>query len=46
MDTVVTESGVTLDSRFFREDVVVLAFEVTDDFRKAILMLVWGYQEG
>jgi len=35
VDTVVAESGVTLDTGLFSENVVVLALEVADDFAKA-----------
>ena len=35
VNTVVAESGVTLDTGLFGEDVVVLALEVADDFAKA-----------
>lgn len=35
MDTVVPEARVTLDSRFFSKNIVILAFEVSDDFTKA-----------
>lgn len=35
VDTVVAESGVTLDTGLFCENVVVLALEVADDFAKA-----------
>ena len=33
--TVIAEARVTLDTGFFGKNVVVLAFEVTDDFLKA-----------
>jgi hypothetical protein len=35
VDTVVPEARVTLDSRFFGKNIVILAFEVSDDFTKA-----------
>ena len=35
MHAVVPEAGVTLDTRLLREDVVVLALEVTNDFLEA-----------
>jgi hypothetical protein len=35
MDTVVAESGITLDARLLGENVIVLAFEVSYDFREA-----------
>lgn len=31
MYTVVTESGVTLDPRFFSQDVIILTLEISDD---------------
>ena len=34
--TIIAEAGVALDTRLFGEDVVVLAFEITDDFLKAV----------
>jgi hypothetical protein len=36
MNTVVAESGVTLDTGLFGENVVVLALEVADDFAEAV----------
>ena len=36
MDTVVPEARVTLDTRLLGENVVVLAFQVTNDFLEAI----------
>lgn len=38
MNTIVTEARVTLDTRFFGKNVIVLSFEVTDNFRKAVRM--------
>lgn len=38
--TVISEPGVSLDSRLFREDIIILAFEVSDDFGKAALRSV------
>jgi hypothetical protein len=35
VDTVVPEAWVTLDSRFFGKNIVILAFEVSDDFTEA-----------
>ena len=35
MDTVVSESRVTLDPRFLSENIVILTFEVTDNFLEA-----------
>lgn len=35
MDTVVTESWVTLDSRLLGQNVIILALEVSNDFREA-----------
>jgi len=34
MDTVVSESWVALDARFFRQDVVVLALKIANNFSK------------
>jgi hypothetical protein len=31
MDTVVPEAGVTLDTRFFGQDVIVLPLKIADD---------------
>lgn len=33
--TVVPKSGITLDTGFFRENVIVLSFEMSDDLREA-----------
>ena len=38
MHPVVPETRVTLDTRLFREDVVVLAFKVPNDLLEAIAM--------
>lgn len=35
MHTVVTESWVTLDSVFFGENIIVLAFQITNNFLEA-----------
>lgn len=35
MDTVVPEAGVTLDSRFFGENIIVLTVEVSDNLLEA-----------
>ena len=37
MDTVIPESGVTLDTRFFREDVIILTLKMSNDLREAML---------
>ena len=37
MNTVVPEAGVTLDSRFFGKDVIVLTLEVPDNFTETIM---------
>lgn len=34
MDTVIPEPRITLDARFFRQDVIVLMFEVAHDLRE------------
>lgn len=36
VDTIVSEPRITLDARFFREDVIVLAFQVSDNFGETI----------
>jgi len=35
MNTVISESWIALDPRFFSENVIVLALEVSDNLRKA-----------
>ena len=40
--TIVPEAGVTLDPGFFRKNIVVLAFEVTDDFAEAVMSMLAG----
>ena len=35
MNTVVAESGVTFDARFFSQNVIVLSFEVADNLTEA-----------
>lgn len=45
MDSVVSEAGVTLDTRLLGENVVVLSLEVTDDLGEAVTrvsMSYWG----
>jgi len=37
MNAVVAEARITLDTRLLGKDVIVLPFEVTNDFREAIL---------
>ncbi len=36
MHTVVSEAGVTLDTRLLREDIVILPLKVTDDFLEPV----------
>jgi hypothetical protein len=36
VDTVVPEAGITLDTRFFSQDVVVLTLEVANYFLEAV----------
>jgi hypothetical protein len=36
MDTVIAESGVTFDTGFFSQDVVVLPFEIADNLTEAV----------
>lgn len=36
VDPVVSEAGITLDSRLFSEDIVVLTLKVTNDLLEAI----------
>ena len=36
MDTVISKPRVTLDARLFGQDVIVLTFEVPDNFREAL----------
>lgn len=35
VNSVVTEAGITLDTRLFGQDIVVLTLEVPDDFLEA-----------
>lgn len=42
VDTVVAESGVTLDAGLFCEDVVVLSLKVTNYFREAAFVSMFG----
>ncbi len=35
MNTIVPESGITLDARFLCQDIIVLMFEVAHDLREA-----------
>jgi hypothetical protein len=35
MDTVITETGVTLDTRLLCENIIILTFEVANDFTEA-----------
>lgn len=35
MDTVVAESGITLDTRLLSENIIVLAFEIANDLTEA-----------
>lgn len=44
MHSVVPESRVTLDPRLFRQNVIVLALQVTDNLAKTVEMLVRGLQ--
>lgn len=37
VDTVVPEPGVTLDTRLFSQDIVVLALEVANDLGEAVV---------
>ena len=39
VDTVVSEARVTLDTRLFRQDIIVLALEVSDNFGEAGLVV-------
>ncbi len=39
MDTVVSESGVTLDARLLRQDVIILTLEVTDNLAEGSLII-------
>jgi hypothetical protein len=36
MDTIVAETGVTLDTRLLRKNIIVLAFEITDNLAEAM----------
>jgi hypothetical protein len=36
VDTVVSEAGVTLDARFFGQDVIILTLEVANYYLKAV----------
>ena len=36
VDTVVPEAGITLDARFFSQDVIVLTLEVANYFLKSV----------
>ena len=37
VDTIIPESGVTLDTRFFRKDVIILTLKMSNDLREAML---------
>ena len=37
VDTVIPESGVTLDTRFFCKDVIILTLKMSNDLREAML---------
>jgi hypothetical protein len=39
VDTVVSEAGITLDTRLFRQDVIVLALEISDNLGEARLVV-------
>lgn len=39
VDSVVSETRITLDSRFFGQNVVVLSLEIADDFAKGRLVV-------
>ena len=39
VDTVVSEARITLDTRLFRQDIIVLALEVSDNFGEAGLIV-------
>jgi len=32
VDTIIPKAGITLNARFFRKNIVILAFEVADNF--------------
>lgn len=32
MDTIIPEAGITLNARFFRKNIIILAFQVTNNF--------------
>lgn len=36
VNAVVAEARITLDTRLLRKDVIVLSFEITNDFREAV----------
>jgi len=40
MDTVVPESGVTLDTGLFGKNIIILTFKVAHDFTETIIMLI------
>ena len=37
MDTIIPESWVTLDTRFFRKDVIILTLKMSNDLRETML---------
>ena len=37
MDTIIPESGVTLDTRFFRKDVIILTLKMSNNLREAMV---------
>lgn len=37
MNTIIPESGVTLDTRFFCKDVIILTLKMSNDLREAML---------
>ena len=32
VDTIIPEAGITLNARFFRKNIIILAFQVTNNF--------------
>ena len=37
MNTIIPESGITLDTRFLCKDVIILTLKMPNDFREAML---------
>jgi hypothetical protein len=40
VDTIIAETGVTLDTRLLRKNIIVLSFEITDNLSEAMNLSV------